>query len=60
MKLLYIWIEEFPNIRQQEIIVDNEYKIFVCSPDGDLYGFYDSHGARVYGTDSNHFRKIYH
>lgn len=60
MKLLYVWIEEFRNIHQQELIVDNEYKISVCDPDGDLYGFYDSHGARIYGTASNLFRKIFY
>lgn len=59
MKLLYVWIEEFRNIHQQELIVDNEYKISICDPDGDLYGFYDSCGTRVFGTISNLFRKIF-
>ncbi len=34
LKLLYIWIEEFRNIRQQGFAVDEEYKISIGVPDG--------------------------
>lgn len=59
MKLLYVWIEEFRNIHQQEIIIDSEYKISVSNPDGDSYGFYNSDGIRIHGTNLSHYRKIF-
>ncbi len=60
MKLLYIWIEEFRNIRQQGFAVDEEYKISIGVPDGDSFGFYDSQGNRVYGTTPSLFRKVFY
>lgn len=60
MKLLYVWIEEFRNIKQQGFIVDNEYKVSVEIPDGDSFGFYDSRGSRVLGASSGLWRKIFY
>ena len=60
MKLLYVWIEEFRDIRQQGFAVDTEYKISISIPDGNLFGFYDSQGTRVHGAVSSHFRKIFY
>lgn len=60
MKLLYVWIEEFRNIKQQGFIVDNEYRVSVEIPDGDSFGFYDSRGCRVLGASSELWRKIFY
>ena len=60
MKLLYVWIEEFRNIKQQGFIVDNEYKVSVEIPDGDSFGFYDSRESRVLGASSGLWRKIFY
>ena len=60
MKLLYVWIEEFRNIKQQGFIVDNEYRVSVEIPDGDSFGFYDSQGCRVLGASSVLWRKIFY
>ena len=60
MKLLYVWIEEFRNIKQQGFIVDNEYSVSVEIPDGDSFGFYDSQGCRVLGASSVLWRKIFY
>lgn len=60
LKLLYIWIEEFRNIKQQGFVVDNEYSISIDIPDGDSFGSYDSQGTRVYGATSSQFRKVFH
>lgn len=60
MKLLYVWIEEFRNIKQQGFIVDNEYKVSAEIPDGDSFGFYDSRGSRVLGASSGLWRKIFY
>ena len=60
MKLLYVWIEEFRNIKQQGFVVDNEYRVSVEIPDGDSFGFYDSRGCRVLGASSELWRKIFY
>lgn len=60
LKLLYIWIEEFRNIKQQGFVVDNEYRISIDIPDGDSFGSYDNQGARIYGATSSQFRKVFY
>lgn len=60
MKLLYVWIEEFRNIRQQGFVVDNEYKISIDISDGDSFGFYDRQGNQIFGDTSNYSRKIFY
>ena len=61
MKLLYVWIEEFRNIRQQGFIVDNEYTITVESPDSEDVKYVDSHKSEIaiHGHISRLARKIY-
>lgn len=60
MKLLYIWIEEFRNIKQQGFVVDNEYRISIDIPDGDSFGSYDNQGTRIYGATPSQFRKVFY
>lgn len=60
LKLLYAWIEEFRNIKQQGFVVDNEFKISIDIPDGDSFGFYDSQGNRILGANSGCWRKIFY
>jgi len=60
LKLLYIWIEEFRNIKQQGFVVDNEYRISIDIPDGDSFGSYDNQGTRIYGATPSQFRKVFY
>lgn len=47
MKLLYIWIEEFRNIHNQGIVVDNEFLINVTNPDNSSFDYYMDDGSRI-------------
>ncbi len=47
MKLLYIWIEEFRNIHNQGIVIDNEFIINVTDPCNSSFNYYTDDGSRI-------------
>lgn len=47
MKLLYIWIEEFRNIQNQGIVIDNEFSIDVAEPHNSSLDYYTDDGKRI-------------
>ena len=61
MKLLYIWIEEFRNIHNQGIIVDNEWIISVTDPENSSYDYYTDDGNKIISNSSTlkYGRKIF-
>lgn len=61
MKLLYIWIEEFRNIHNQGIVVDNEFSIGVTDPLNSSFDYYTDDGSRITSTKSvpKYGRKIF-
>ena len=61
MKLLYIWIEEFRNIRNQGIVVDNEILISVTDPHNSTSDYYTDDGSRIISTEGTpkYGRKIF-
>ena len=62
MKLLYVWIEKFRNIRQQGFSVDNEYIISFNMPTGRSYEYLNSAGQFVSGVIQPNisYRKVYY
>lgn len=50
MKLLYIWIEQFRNIHNQGIVVDNEFSISVTDPQNSSFDYYTDDGSRIIST----------
>lgn len=61
MKLLYIWIEEFRNIRNQGIVVDNEFLIGVTDPQNSSFDYYTDDGSQIISTKGTpkYGRKIF-
>ena len=61
MKLLYIWIEEFRNIHNQGIVVDNEFSISVADPQNSSFDYYTDDGSRIISTTGapKYGRKIF-
>jgi len=61
MKLLYIWIEEFRNIHNQGIVVDNEFSIAVTDPHSSSFDYYTDDGSRIISTKGTpkYGRKIF-
>ena len=61
MKLLYIWIEEFRDIYNQGIIVDNEFLIKIRNPHYSSFGYYTDDGNRILSTSGvpKYGRKIF-
>lgn len=61
MKLLYIWIEQFRNIHNQGIVVDNEFSISVTDPQNSSFDYYTDDGSRIISTigTSKYGRKIF-
>lgn len=61
MKLLFIWIEEFRNIRNQGIVVDNEFSLEISDPLNSSVGYYTDDGGQIISTKGTpkFGRKIY-
>lgn len=61
MKLLYVWIEEFRNIRNQGIVVDNEFSISVTDSHNSSFDYYTDDGSRIIPTEGTpkYGRKIF-
>ena len=61
MKFLYIWIEEFRNIRNQGIVVDNEFSIGLIDPQNSSFDYYTDDGSLIISTKgtSKYGRKIF-
>jgi len=61
MKLLYIWIEQFRNIKNQGFVIDNEYTVEIENPNESIVQYYGDDGIRIYfsGDSLSFGRKIY-
>lgn len=61
MKLLYIWIEEFRNIHNQGVVVDNEFSIAVTDPHSSSFDYYTDDGSPIKFTKGTprYGRKIF-
>lgn len=61
MKLLYIWIEEFRNIHNQGVVVDDEFSIGVTDPLNSSFDYYTDDGSRITSTKGapKYGRKIF-
>ena len=61
LKLLYVWIEKFRNIRRQGFVIDNEYIVTVDSPDTEqvIYTDYENRRVVFTGPPSKLYRAVY-
>ena len=61
LKLLYVWIERFRNIRRQGFVIDNEYIVTVDSPDTEQVVYTDHENRKVVfsGSPSKLYRTVY-